>query len=147
VKMVLAEAYMRRGQTDKSIRLYESVSGASRNATALNNLAWLYYLKRDARALDTGKKAYELAKGSPAIADTYGWILVNSGDVRRGTEVLKAAAATASTNPEIRFHYAYALAQTGDEVGSRHELQEVLRLSEKLATDPEVVRLKQQLKL
>ena len=70
----------------------------------LNNLAWSYYLEKDPRAEQIAKKAYELAPNSPAILDTYGWILVESGKVSEGISYLERAANLAEGNTEIQQH-------------------------------------------
>lgn len=70
----------------------------------LNNLAWSYYLEKDSRAEETAKRAYELAPNSPAILDTYGWILVESGKVSEGVSYLERAANLAQDNAEIQGH-------------------------------------------
>jgi tetratricopeptide (TPR) repeat protein len=70
----------------------------------LNNLAWSYYLEKDSRAEETAKRAYELAPNSPAILDTYGWILVENGKVTEGISYLERAANLAKDNAEIQEH-------------------------------------------
>ena len=71
---------------------------------ALNNLAWLYYERKDPRALEIAKKAYELAPNSAPIADTYGWILVEKGEIAKGIEILSKAVQLAPDNKEIADH-------------------------------------------
>jgi len=96
----------------ESVKLYEkTVELAPSNAAALNNLAWLYYENKDPRALEVAKKAYELAPTVPEIMDTYGWILVESGQVAEGIKFLEKAASAASGNAEIKDHLAKAKAR------------------------------------
>ena len=54
------------------------------DVVALNNLAWLYHQRGDARALDWRVQAVKLAPQSSAVADTLGWILVESRCRGRG---------------------------------------------------------------
>lgn len=61
------------------------------NATVLNNLAWLYHETADERAESTAEQAYQLAPKSPAIMDTYGWILVQNGKIKKGKALLMEA--------------------------------------------------------
>ena len=96
------------------------------NAVLLNDLAWLYGVTDDARAMDYAERAYALAPSSPAISDTLGWLLVQNGDAERGLELLKAARAGAPEQPEIGYHLAVALAETGNTVEARIRLKAVL---------------------
>jgi tetratricopeptide (TPR) repeat protein len=80
----------------------------------LNNLANAYLYTNDARALATAEKAYSLAKDSPAVMDTLGWILVQRGDSKRSLELLGGALEKAPKSAGIRYHHAVALAKSGD---------------------------------
>lgn len=77
---------------------------APEHIIALNNLAWLYYEDGDKRALSLAKKAFHLSQQDPLIADTYGWILVNSGQKERGISILRQAAKQLPENQEIQLH-------------------------------------------
>jgi tetratricopeptide (TPR) repeat protein len=63
------------------------------HAPALQKLA--LNLSMDASTLDEARKlaerAYGLNQNEPAVQDTYGWILVQSGDVKKGIPLLEAA--------------------------------------------------------
>lgn len=88
-----------------AIKHYEEITRDEPSSPAvLNNLAWNYYLSKDPRALETAKKAYELAPTVPAILDTYGWILVEHGKVAEGIEYLERAAVADKGNGEIQQH-------------------------------------------
>ena len=90
---------------DEALRWYEkTVELAPKMPAALNNLAWMYYEKKDERAEEIAKRAYELAPNSSAVLDTYGWILVEKGKVVEGLEYLQRAAAAAPENKEILDH-------------------------------------------
>ncbi len=80
----------------------------------MNNLAWLYYLQKDARALATARQAYQASPRAPQIADTYGWLLVESGNVTDGLKSLHGALLASPGQPELVYHYAVALARSGD---------------------------------
>ena len=83
---------------------------------ALNNLAWLYHLEGNPLALATAEKAHAMLPDSPEVADTFGWLLVQSQRVDDGLNVLKTAAQQAPSNPQIQFHLAYALAELDDKM-------------------------------
>jgi predicted Zn-dependent protease len=83
------------------------------NPMILNNLAWLYQNVGDPRALDEAKRAYELAPDAAVVKDTYGWVLVEKGDVDRGAALLEEASALAPDEQEIQYHLALARAKQG----------------------------------
>ena len=90
---------------DGALHWYEkTVELAPNIPAALNNLAWIYYEKKDERAEEMAKRAYEISPNNPAILDTYGWILVEKGKVTEGMEYLQRAADTAPDNKDILNH-------------------------------------------
>ncbi|HEU4603551.1 MAG TPA: tetratricopeptide repeat protein [Steroidobacteraceae bacterium] len=115
VAMMLAQACLETGESQKATLEYESILRSQpKNVGALNNLAWLYQQAHDPKALPTARQAYSIAGNSPLIADTLGWILLGAGKGPEALEVLRSAAQSAPDHAEIQFHYASALAQTGD---------------------------------
>lgn len=143
---VLAEAYQASGLRQRAIATYELiVDNGPPNAVMLNNLAWLYYQENDSRAEATALRAYELAPHAVSIADTYGWILVENGKVAEGVKILKDAAAHASGNPDVGFHYAAALARAGDKQTARQQLLRLLEKHDSFASRQEARQLLQDL--
>ena len=151
VRTVLAGAYESSGQRGRAIEQYERVvRDRDDNAAALNNLAWLYHEAGDARALPTARRAYERAPGSAAVADTYGWILVQQGKVAEGLAVLqdavgKNAAGAAGVDPEIEYHLAVALSRAGSGAQARERLTRLLDRAPEFASRNEAQKLLQQL--
>lgn len=112
-QMVLAQAQQELGDAPAAIRSYEGILARNPNdAPALNNLAWLRYQARDPGALALAKRAHAAAPGDPRITDTYGWLLVENGQLQEGLELL-AAIAGPGADEEVRMHYAQALARAG----------------------------------
>jgi putative PEP-CTERM system TPR-repeat lipoprotein len=93
------------------------------NVAALNNLALAYQMSKDPRAQGVAEQAYALAKETPAVMDTLGWILVDQGDAARGLAILRQASAKAAQARDIRYHMAMGLFKTGDKDGARKELE------------------------
>jgi len=93
------------GKSEEAKALYKRViSLAPDSAIAFNNLAWLYHDKKDIAALEYARKAYELAPRSALIMDTYGWMLVEHGNIKEGVALLEQAASAAPDNEDIQKH-------------------------------------------
>jgi predicted Zn-dependent protease len=80
----------------------------------LNNLAWLYGERKDPRAVGLGERALAAAPSNASIADTLGWLYVQNGNAARGLPLLAQAAAELSDQGDVSYHWAVALAETGD---------------------------------
>ena len=134
-RTLLADAYQLDGQRDLAIDQYERLARSTgAGFAALNNLAWLYYETGDARAEATARRAFDLAPGNPAIADTYGWILTEKGQVAEGLKTLTQAAAIAPDNPDIQYHHAAALARSGQTQRALGLLDKVLAANASFAS-------------
>lgn len=146
VRTVLAEAYRLAEQRGRAVEQYELiVNNGPLNVAALNNLAWLYHETGDGRAEAMAQRAHAAAPGAPAVADTYGWILVQAGKPTEGLPILKEAAARASDQPDIQYHYAAALAATGARAEARKLLTAILERPERFASRAEAERLLERL--
>jgi Flp pilus assembly protein TadD len=114
------------GRMDVALKEHEELHASYPNDPAvLNNLAWLLQSKDKTRALELAERAHKLAPTSPAIADTLGWLLVERGDNARAVTLLKDAAANSANQPQIRYHYAVALKNTGQRDEARRILEEL----------------------
>ncbi len=132
VRIYMADFDLRRKDYKSAARYYKEVLAVQpQNALVLNNLAWAANELKDPGALGYAEKAYALAPGNPAIADTYGWLLVEKGETKRGLELLTKAAASAPDAGEIRLHLAKALIKAGDKPAARQELEAIVKLGEK----------------
>lgn len=116
------------GDYGKALEAYQTaLSYSPGNPVLLNNIAWLYHAEGDQRALDLAKQAYEIAPERAEIADTYGWLLYQSGQQERGLQVLQQALVVAPTNPEIALHVAEALHALDRDNEARPLLLRVMR--------------------
>lgn len=89
----------------------------------LNNLAWILGELKDPSAIGYAEKAYAMAPRNAGVLDTYGWLLFNSGNAKRGLELLTQAATSAPQEAEIRVHLAKALIISGDKARAKIELE------------------------
>mgnify|MGYP000577697859 CR=1 FL=1 len=115
VLLELATAYVIDKQNKNAVINYEKVlSLQPDNIVALNNLAWMYGQENNPRALELAEKAYPLQSESPGIIDTYGWILLKNNKTAEALIMLKQAAKKLPGVPEVQYHYAKALFNSGD---------------------------------
>lgn len=139
---LLAEAYTTASDYRRASQQYErAIALAPDDVASLNNLAWLYQQVGDGRAVDVARKAHGLAPGSAAVADTLGWILVESGRASEGLPILQQAAMGSGADKEIQYHYAVALHRTGSSAEARAVLQRLLSDREQFASRSEAERL------
>ena len=112
--MTYATGLLEVGSHEKAAKAYEAFLALEPgNPIALNNYAWLRHRTGRPDALDYAQRAYEAASGSPEIADTYGWMLVQYGKLKEGLALLKTAREAAPESPDIQYHYAFALSKAG----------------------------------
>jgi len=145
-RLLLAEAQLAAGELDAATASYEGLKEvAADNPVVWNNLAWLYQQAGDARAVAHGEKALELAPSQPAIMDTLGWILLDTGQVERALDLLKQAHEAAPAADDIAYHYAAALHRTGDNAAARALLEATLQSGRPFAARAEAAALLEKL--
>jgi putative PEP-CTERM system TPR-repeat lipoprotein len=94
---------------------------------AWNNLALTASAQNDKGATDFAERAYALRPNDPAAIDTLGWLLFRQGQVDRGLALLRDARLRDSTDPEIRYHLAAALAKSGRRTEASEEVAQALK--------------------
>ena len=142
----LAQAYMRAGQRQGAAQQYEAiVARQPRDPIALNNLAWLYFELGDRRAVETARKASALAPDAPAITDTLGWVLVQTGAVNEGLGLLKKGLERDPRNGDMQYHYAAALAKSGKTADAQARLRTLMAGKEEFASRSEAQELLERL--
>ncbi|PKI17788.1 XrtA/PEP-CTERM system TPR-repeat protein PrsT [Colwellia sp. 12G3] len=111
IKTMLAGIYLE-NDTNKAITVYEDVvKKQPKNVIAHNNLAWLYLEQNQMdKALVHAEEAYSLAPTIPNIADTYGKVLLKSGDNRGALKYAsKAFDLAKGQDTDIQLNYIEAL--------------------------------------
>ncbi|MDO8263485.1 MAG: tetratricopeptide repeat protein, partial [Gallionella sp.] len=64
---------------------------------------------------------------NPNAIDTLGWALFQEGQGDRALQLLRDARLRDPGNPEIRYHLAVVLTQTGRKIEAREELEAALK--------------------
>ena len=109
------------------------------DASALNNLAWIYQQRNDPQARAMAQKAYMISP-SPQVADTLGWILTTGGDAANGLALLRQAAAQLGDMPTVRYHLAVALKDTGQPQEALAELRPIVQGAANFDEKPDATR-------
>lgn len=126
-RVYFADSLGARKEHKAAAQHYEAaLQQAPDNVQVLNNLAVTYGEMKDSRALATAERAYKLQPKQAAIQDTLGWILLAQNQTARARDLLKEAVLAAPKSAELRYHYAAALAQSGDKAKARAELDTAL---------------------
>lgn len=141
-RFYLANVYQNANKNKKAIVEYEKIlQQIPNNSAVLNNLAWLYSLNGNPKAMDMAESAYRFSPENPGILDTYGWILLQQGQVEKGKRLIKQAMDIMPTSLDIRFHYASALVKSGNKVEAKKILEELLNQEQSFTGREEAKRL------
>jgi putative PEP-CTERM system TPR-repeat lipoprotein len=126
IETALAEFYHKSGKIDLAEQYYQQVLQTQpENPIVLNNLAMIYTDKDVTKALGYANQAYKITPNNVAIADTLGWLMVETGQVEKGLKLLREAALN-SDNPTIQYHFAVALAKNGKTSEAKKKLKDIL---------------------
>ena len=127
VRLYYAQALQAQGDLAASASEYETVvESEPENFAAINNLAWIYFLRGDDRAEQTARRAYGLAPSNSAVVDTLGWLLLSRGELDESIDLLRRAVALDGRDGNKRFHLAAALAKSGQREEAKAILEELV---------------------
>jgi len=135
----LAKLYQKQQDFTQAQKLYQQILMQDHdNVSALNNIAWLYFQKKNLdKALYYAEKAYRLKPNLIAIADTYGVILFHNNAYTDALSVLTRAAKKSPETKYIKFHLAQAYAAYGNK-------QKAIKLLEAVLSDKKTFSSKQE---
>ena len=148
IRMVLAGFYLEHKKYDAAIAEYGGlVAERPTDATALNNLAWLYQRQGNlAKARELAERAFAASPATAQIDDTLGWILLAQGEAGKAMTYLSAANSAAPQNPDIQYHLAVALHRIGRSAEAQSMLESLLESGVSFADKSEAEKLLQKLK-
>jgi Flp pilus assembly protein TadD len=146
VSGVLAKLDERAGRFDLAVGELETrLQHRPNDPAALNDLAWIYEIRNDPRALALAQKAYQLAP-APQIADTLGWIMLQHGDVQPAVGLLQKAVTQRPGDPALTYHLALAMEKLGKADESRKLLEPILAKPDPFEDRPAAEKLMQEVK-
>ncbi len=138
----LASQYLDAQQNNNAIGEYKKLlTKQPDNAATLNNLAWLYHLENNPKALDMAEQAYRIETANPGVQDTYGWILVHNNQAEKGKRLIKQALEQIPNNLDIKYHYAVALIKTNEKLKGKHLLKDILEQEESFGSRTDAQKL------
>lgn len=147
-RAALAETYMRAGNWVGARAQYDKVLVVDpTNPVALNNQATTLQHLGDPGALAMAERAYKAAPQDPNVIDTYGWILVQGGQLDKGLRLLRDVRLRLPENPDVRYHLAFALQRLGRRDEARTELQAALQPGARFESPEGVQQLRKALGL
>ncbi len=137
VHLLAAMSLQGKDNNQAATRHYEKILAvAPDHVIALNNLAWIYLDEKPALAVGYAKRAYQASPEKPEVLDTYGWVLVQNGQVAKGLPYLQDALVKAPHLVQIRYHTAVALHKVGRDREARLELGQALRSTQEFEERP-----------
>lgn len=135
-RQYLADQQLRAGDLVAAGENYRKVLKAQPdNAFAMNNLANVYLLQKDPRALETAQEALKLSPNNANIIDTVGFALTESGAAARAVPLLRKAVSLDPDSTEYRVHLATALARSGDREAARAEVKRLVDAGRRFQLD------------
>jgi predicted Zn-dependent protease len=127
VRDALAQSYATADSYGDAVMQYQLMLDKGYEAPAmLSDLALLYLRQHDSRSVAVARQAFEVDPNSAAAADTYGWVLLQSGQTAAAVRLLQGTANSAGASGDMRLHYAMALARSGDKKQAREILSALL---------------------
>jgi tetratricopeptide (TPR) repeat protein len=131
VRRALADAYARTGNLAAARGAYEAVlKDTPDDAAVLNNLANVLLQLKDPTAISVAERAVARDPASANAIDSLGWALFKSGQpdkMDRALQLLRDARLREPGNPDIRYHLAVVLAQTGRKTEAQDEVDAALK--------------------
>jgi putative PEP-CTERM system TPR-repeat lipoprotein len=127
VRAQYAQSLLNREQYGPAAEQYRYLSTkVPNNLMVLNNMAYALAQAKDKNAVQVAEQALKLAPDNPATLDTMGWSLVQTGSAAKGLNYLQKALSKKPDEGDIQYHYAAALAMTGDKARAQRELEQLL---------------------
>jgi putative PEP-CTERM system TPR-repeat lipoprotein len=140
----LADMQLFAGQPEEARKTYAGlVQRFPNDAGLLAAQASLLARIGDPGALAVVERAHKMAPGNSQIADSYGWLLLRSGNTAGAVSVLREARLRDPANAVLRWHLAAALHKAGRLEEAREELRTALAANP--PADPELDSLRKAL--
>ena len=142
VRRQLAAFYESSGRKPDAMAQYRRLLDDGKiDPASLNNYAWMLHEQGDKQALELARRAHQAAPDVPQIADTYGWILVQTGSIQEGLKVLERAVTEARGDGDMTYHLAVARHKLGQTEQAIETLTKLLKSDAKFQSRGEAQKL------
>lgn len=112
IRRILAFEYLQHGNEAEAEKSYKILAQKYKDASAYRQLALIKSKQGSiTEAVTLAQNSHKIDSNSPAIAATYGWLLVKSGKAAEGLPHLRFANARDSRQPTLMFRLAETLLQ------------------------------------
>lgn len=145
VSLQLAEYYGVAGKPKNALQVLQELSKRQpKNPLVWNNLSWAYFENKDDNYLLAAQKAFELEPKSFVVADTYGWMLLQSdaeNNKAKALSILKSANEKSPNIATIKYHLAVALQQNNRNAEAKVMLEQALNSPSVFPEKAEAIKL------
>jgi len=126
-KRALADAQVAGGKPQLAKLTYSELTAADpQNEELVAGYARVLRRLNDPGAVAMAERAFKMAPQKLNLADGYGWMLVETGKLDAGIQILREARLRDPGYPAVRWHLTAALLKAGRKVEAREELQAIL---------------------
>jgi len=126
VLLRLAELNSIKKDYQQAIKYYQQLLNKNPdNPLIINNLAWIYMVLDEPKAMLLAEKAYKIEAEQVNIADTYASVLLKNKKIEQAIIVLNKAEKLAPDNNTIQFHLAQAYTLQGNKLKSIAILEKI----------------------
>lgn len=138
----LADTLLAFQNYDQAIKVYQQILELNPLFTpALNNLAMLLKDRDLEQAISLAEAAHQQDSSNPIIKDTLGTLLLQSGDLERGSSILGEASQLAQEDWAIQYNYAQALVKQTKYPQARERLNAIISGSTETAVKTKAQQL------
>lgn len=122
----IGQRHFQQGNATKASEyLQRALAIDSRNPALINDLAWVQLQLKQPGALNNARTALGMQPNNPAILDTYGLALFNSGEKKAAIDNLRAAINLSPNAALPKLHLAEVLLSSGDKQSARDILKSI----------------------
>ncbi|MCB1877200.1 MAG: PEP-CTERM system TPR-repeat protein PrsT [Chromatiales bacterium] len=145
--ILLGDLQAHSGKLAKALDFYKiALERNEHDVLALNQAAAVSQLLQNMDdALSYAERAFELDPEDGQISDTLGWIHFHRNELGKAKPLLEMAARKLPGNPEVAYHYAVVLAQSGDRAEAKRQLDTALATEKDFADRKEAEKLRERL--
>jgi len=145
-RMYLASSYFTRQQNAQAIAQYRQILKVMPdNVLALNNIAAVLQQQNDPSAFSYAQRAFALQPDNPVVADTYGWSLLQQGQIAAALPPLNLAAKALPQSLTVQYHLAVAWVKSGELAKAKTLLQKILSAKQPFSERDEAIALQKKI--